>query len=68
MNWTCSMTTQICPDCDVPGEGDCRACHGTGKIPSDKSFGEFPAEIACPRCKGSGNCQTCGGLGVIEAA
>jgi DnaJ-class molecular chaperone len=61
------MTTQICPDCDVPGEGNCRGCHGTGKIPSDKSFGEFHAAVVCPRCKGSGNCQTCGGLGEIEA-
>jgi DnaJ-class molecular chaperone len=63
---TCTMATQSCPDCDTPGEGDCRRCHGEGKTFPDKSFGKFAAEIPCPRCKGTGACPTCGGTGVIE--
>jgi DnaJ-class molecular chaperone len=61
------MATVICPDCDVPGEGNCRLCHGEGKIFPGKLFGKVRDEIPCPRCKGNGNCQTCGALGEIEA-
>jgi DnaJ-class molecular chaperone len=65
---TCTMATQSCRDCDTPGEGNCRRCHGDGKILPDKSFGKFAAEIPCSRCKGTGACPTCGGTGVIEVA
>jgi hypothetical protein len=55
-----------CPDCDIAGEGKCRRCHGTGKILPDELFGQYRAEITCARCKGSGNCPTCGGTGETE--
>ena len=61
------MATQTCHDCDIPGEGNCRRCHGEGRILSDKSFGPFDAEIPCPRCEGTGACPACGGTGEIEA-
>lgn len=64
---TCHMATHTCPDCDSPGEGNCRRCHGEGRILPDKSFGKFAAEIPCSRCKGTGDCPTCGGTGEIEA-
>jgi DnaJ-class molecular chaperone len=60
------MTSHICHDCSVPGDGKCRRCHGEGKITSQKSFGEFPAELRCPRCKGTGDCPTCSGTGHSE--
>ena len=63
---SCTMATQSCPDCDTPGDGDCRRCHGEGKTFPDKSFGKFSAEIPCVRCKGTGACPTCGGTGVVE--
>ena len=61
------MATHICPDCDIPGEGNSRLCHGKGKILPGKLFGKFRDEMPCPRCRGTGNCPTCPGFAVIEA-
>ncbi len=67
-----------CPDCDSDsvkpssdppqGNGKCSACHGSG-------FGEFDTAVmefsdgaespVCAKCYGSGQCQTCKGIGVI---
>jgi DnaJ-class molecular chaperone len=63
----CGMPSSACPDCDVPGEGNCSRCHGRGKTVPDESFGRFHAEITCPLCKGNGACPTCGGTGEIDA-
>ena len=60
------MVSHICSDCDIPGEGTCKRCHGSGKVLPDKSFGQFHIEIVCPRCKGNGTCPTCGGTGTAE--
>ena len=61
------MATYVCPDRDVPGEENCRLCHGAGKILPDKLFGKFRDKMPCPRCRGTGNCPTCRGFAVIEA-
>jgi hypothetical protein len=37
------------------------------KSSQDKLFGKIRDEIPCPRCRGTGNCPTCGGFAVIEA-
>lgn len=62
------MSTKICPDCDSPGDGNCPECHGKGHILED----EIPATLHafgnsyCSACRGSGVCQTCGGMGEVE--
>ncbi len=65
-----------CPDCDSikmfsvepQGDGKCSVCHGTG-------FGGFLETLfepvadqgpQCEECQGTGRCQTCAGMGVIE--
>jgi hypothetical protein len=60
------MTSHACPDCDVPGEGNCGRCCGRGRIPLDKYSSQFGEEVPCPRCKGSGVCSTCEGTGTVE--
>jgi hypothetical protein len=61
------------------GDGNCKRCEGSGKIDdsfraqmhefmvSAGSFGLLhdnpDYEIDCPRCNGTGQCQTCGGTG-----
>jgi hypothetical protein len=54
------MTIYIprCPDCDVPGNGKCAKCLGSGTNLDLKS--DRPR---CPHCSGSGQCQSCGGTG-----
>ena len=56
-----NMSTQVCPDCDTPGEGTCRHCHGRGKI-----LGESDVETPCQKCNESGVCPTCDGIGMEE--
>jgi DnaJ-class molecular chaperone len=65
-----------CPDCDSikmfsadsEGDGKCSVCHGTG-------FGGFlemffepvtTQSPECEECRGTGRCQTCAGLGMVE--
>jgi len=60
------MTTLTCPDCDLPGDGDCSACHGRGKTRTSGSVVLFADQSACSACEGSGHCPTCGGIGEIE--
>jgi DnaJ-class molecular chaperone len=63
------MTTLTCPDCDLPGDGDCSACHGRGKTLGERLLGtvaELVDESTCSACGGSGHCPTCGGIGEIE--
>jgi DnaJ-class molecular chaperone len=63
------MTTLTCPDCDLPGDGDCSVCHGKGKTLGERLLGSvalFGDESTCSACGGSGHCPTCGGIGEIE--
>ena len=64
----CSMTTLTCPDCDLPGDGDCSVCHGKGKTLGDRLLGKVALfdDGSCSACGGSGHCATCGGIGEIE--
>jgi len=61
---------QRCPDCQAPevlsgrGNGECAACYGLAKV------GTIADEIAggkrpCSACHGTGQCQTCGGTGLV---
>jgi len=57
------------PDGDSPGDGNCPACHGKGKVTGNPIPGGFDVlvyETSCSACVGSGECQTCGGFGEIE--
>jgi hypothetical protein len=63
------MATQTCPDCDSPGDGNCAARRGTGKVLRSAVHGRFVVrgpEASCSACDGSGHCQTCGGMGEVE--
>ncbi len=63
------MATQTCPDCDSAGDGNCSVCHGKGKIPAEEIPGildAFRYESPCSACHGSGECQTCRGMGEVE--
>jgi DnaJ-class molecular chaperone len=63
------MATLTCPDCDSPGDGNCPVCHGKGKVPGDAvpvAFDVLAHESSCSMCRGSGECQTCGGMGDLE--
>jgi DnaJ-class molecular chaperone len=63
------MAALTCPDCEVPGDGNCSTCRGKGRVLGDEVFGDttvFEGESPCPACGGSGECQTCGGMGEIE--
>jgi DnaJ-class molecular chaperone len=63
------MSTHMCLDCDSPGDGNCPACHGMGKVLGENSpatFGGLGDEVSCASCTGSGECQKCDGSGLIE--
>lgn len=65
----CSMATQICIACDSPGDRNCPACHGIGKVSGAEILGGFEAlghESSCSVCGGSGECLIYGGMGEIE--
>ena len=64
-----------CPDCDgvkisIPNEGDgkCSVCHGLGGGGLLDEVADALAEThtECWACHDSGDCQTCGGSGVVE--
>src|ERR1700760_1544882 len=68
---------------DFRGDGKCDLCHGEGEIDDsfraevtrftakvitlglDQT--EFPDTIDCPKCNGTGQCQSCGGNGRVKA-
>ena len=65
-----------CPDCDSikifpgveEGNGKCDVCHGEGY---GSFLDQFAASLAhdkseCWKCNGTGQCQTCGGSGVVS--
>jgi DnaJ-class molecular chaperone len=67
-----------CPDCDSvnltpytdQGDGRCSECHGTGAggVIEDLIDGLNPLsnqESECQKCHGTGQCQTCGGSGIV---
>ena len=48
-----------CMSCEVPGNGVCKSCHGSGLID-----GMGLNRIPCPNCKNNvGKCRWCGGTG-----
>ena len=72
---TCGGTGD-CPSCFGEGHNDCTAlhcmngmcleCSGTGTILS-YSYGQIK-ERNCTYCRGTGDCQRCGGNGVLECS
>jgi hypothetical protein len=63
------MSTHVCIDCDSPGDGNCSACRGSGRIGAvsfTNASGGDGGEISCPSCEGSGLCPKCEGSGEIE--
>jgi hypothetical protein len=63
------MSTHMCLDCDSPGDGNCPACHGIGKIlaaGAPSMFSGLGDEVACGPCGGTGECQKCDGSGQVE--
>jgi len=57
-----NMRRGRCPDCAegfLEGNGRCGHCNGTGINTQLDS-----AQPACPYCKGTGVCATCGGSGL----
>jgi hypothetical protein len=63
------MSTHICIDCDSPGDGNCAACHGIGRVlaaSAPGTFGGLGDELSCASCGGSGDCQKCDGSGQVE--
>jgi hypothetical protein len=63
------MSTHMCLDCDAPGDGNCPACHGIGKVPgagASAMSGGLGDELSCASCSGSGECQKCDGSGLVE--
>jgi len=64
---------QRCADCDsvvltIPerGDGRCRHCHGSGSIHSPATTFTGQRD-KCSDCSGTGQCQTCGGKGMVTA-
>lgn len=66
-----------CPDCysvkilliGDEGDGLCSECYGTGhsQIIFDQLIdGMTGEETECLECNGTGQCQTCGGTGVVD--
>jgi hypothetical protein len=63
------MSTHMCLDCDSPGDGNCPACHGFGKLPGESALdthGQPGTRMSCSYCNGSGECQKCDGSGEVE--
>lgn len=63
------MSTHACIDCDSPGDGNCAACHGSGKIGTEKfidTAGGAGGGVTCSSCGGNGLCPKCEGSGEIE--
>lgn len=59
------MSTHVCIDCDSPGDGNCSACHGSGRSGGGYSAASG-SETSCSHCDGSGLCSKCEGSGEIE--
>jgi hypothetical protein len=63
------MSAHICIDCDSPGDGNCSACRGSGRIGGEsflRASGSEGGEVSCSSCGGSGLCPKCEGSGEIE--
>lgn len=62
------MTTHVCIDCDSPGDGNCSACRGSGRIGGESFSAASGGDggISCSSCGGSGLCPKCEGSGEIE--
>jgi hypothetical protein len=63
------MSTHVCIDCDSPGDGNCSACHGSGRTGGESystASGGYGSEFSCASCGGSGHCSKCEGSGEIE--
>ena len=57
-----------CPDCDggmFKGDGKCSKCHGSGTL--NTILNDISGEdTECRQCRGSGECPTCRGEGLVE--
>ena len=63
------MSTHVCVDCDSVGDGNCSACHGSGRRVGESfsgASGGDGSEISCGSCGGTGLCPKCEGSGEIE--
>jgi hypothetical protein len=63
------MSTHVCIDCDSPGDGNCSACHGSGRTGGESysaASGGYGSEFSCASCGGSGHRSKCEGSGEIE--
>lgn len=67
-----------CPDCDSvsltpyadEGDGKCSECHGTGMGGVLEDLADYANPLGsqgseCWKCHGTGQCQTCGGSGIV---
>jgi hypothetical protein len=58
------MSPHVCIDCDSPGDGNCSACHGSGR--AEGYSASSGSESTCYSCGGSGHCSKCEGSGEVE--
>ena len=68
-----------CKDCNSidyklfadKGDGSCKECDGTGHDQGSEALSQFMSlgladhKIDCKKCSGTGQCQTCGGTGLV---
>ena len=60
------MSSHACLDCDSPGDGNCSACHGSGRSGGEVYSASSGGESMCYSCGGSGHCAKCEGSGEVE--
>ena len=58
-NQSNNTSSKKCMSCEVPGNGVCKTCSGSGFI-----YGMSLNKMPCPKCKNNvGKCRWCGGTG-----
>lgn len=53
------ITRKKCSSCEIPGNGNCRACKGMGHVDSAFSLDQ----MVCATCHGNKKCTYCNGTG-----